>query len=120
MNHGTLRPFMESSFQKTPAAPRICIAPGRAIYVGPGLDLAPHMNVATTIAVALADPFELRFWTHRKQWSVWKSSTVFSNSQAALTQPSGLNTRSVLAGYLASLSAGLRGRATNSPPQLGQ
>jgi AraC-like DNA-binding protein len=67
---------MESSFQKTPAAPRICIAPARAMYVGPSLDLAPHMNVATTIAVALADPFELRFWTHRKQWSVWKSSTV--------------------------------------------
>jgi hypothetical protein len=35
-------------------------------------------------------------------------------------QPSGLNTRSVDAGYLASLLAGRRGRATSSPPQLGQ
>ena len=50
--------------------------------------------------------------------SCW--AVVISNSQADLRQPSGLNTRSVLPGYLASLSAGLLGRATNSPPQLGQ
>lgn len=42
------------------------------------------------------------------------------NSESALAQPSGLDTRSVLPGYLESLSAGLRGRATSSPPQLGQ
>jgi len=67
---------MELLFQKTPVFPRICIGPARAMYIGPGLDLVPHMNVATTIAVALADAFELRFWKPRKQWSVWKSSVV--------------------------------------------
>jgi hypothetical protein len=39
--------------------------------------------------------------------------------QEAGAQPSGLNTRSVDAGNLASFSAGLRGRATSSPPQFG-
>jgi hypothetical protein len=34
--------------------------------------------------------------------------------------PVGLKTRSVEAGYLASFSAGRRGRARSSPPQLGQ
>ena len=34
-------------------------------------------------------------------------------------QPAGLKTRSVEAGNLSSLAAGRRGRATNSPPQLG-
>jgi hypothetical protein len=38
----------------------------------------------------------------------------------APAQPAGLKTRSVEAGYLASLLAGRRGRTTNSPPQLGQ
>jgi len=36
-----------------------------------------------------------------------------------LAQPCGLNTRTSDGGFLASLAAGLRGRGTNSPPQLG-
>jgi hypothetical protein len=39
--------------------------------------------------------------------------------QAGFAHPSGLNTRCVDAGNLASFSAGLRGRGVNSPPQFG-
>ena len=41
-------------------------------------------------------------------------------SQTDFPQPCGLKIRSVDAGYLASFSAGRRGRLTSSPPQLGQ
>jgi hypothetical protein len=37
-----------------------------------------------------------------------------------ISQPAGLNTRCVEAGYFASFSAGRRGLRTNSPPQFGQ
>ena len=40
--------------------------------------------------------------------------------QAAGVQPWALSTRSVEAGNFSSLFGGRRGRATNSPPQLGQ
>jgi hypothetical protein len=43
-----------------------------------------------------------------------------SNDHAAGVHPSGRTTLSVEAGYFASFSAGRRGRATSSPPQLGQ
>ena len=39
---------------------------------------------------------------------------------AVTPQPAGFKTRSVEAGYFASFSAGLRGRATSSPLQFGQ
>jgi hypothetical protein len=38
---------------------------------------------------------------------------------AAAAQPAGLKTRSLDAGYFASLAAGRRGRTLNSPPQFG-
>jgi hypothetical protein len=44
---------------------------------------------------------------------------VFNASYAACLQPDGLKIRSVEAGYFASFSTGLRGRATSSPPQFG-
>jgi AraC-like DNA-binding protein len=43
------------------------------MYIGPGLRLAPHHNVAATIAVALREPFELRTWARSTAWSNWKS-----------------------------------------------
>ncbi|MGB2818910.1 MAG: helix-turn-helix domain-containing protein [Burkholderiaceae bacterium] len=43
------------------------------MYIGPGLRLAPHHNVAATIAVALGEPFELRAWARSTAWSGWKS-----------------------------------------------
>jgi hypothetical protein len=46
------------------------------------------------------------------------SSQGFRIRQEA-AQPCGLNTLSVEAGLLSSFSAGRRGRATSSPPQLG-
>jgi AraC-like DNA-binding protein len=60
-------------FQNPPVLPRICVGPARAMYVGPGLGLDPHFNVATTIAVSLGTDFELR--THRPEhgWSDWSS-----------------------------------------------
>jgi AraC-like DNA-binding protein len=61
-------------FQEAPVLPRICVAPARAMYIGPGLQLAPHQNVAATIAVALAEPFELRTWARSEGWSEWQSA----------------------------------------------
>lgn len=63
-------------FHESPVPARICIATGRALYVGPGLDLAAHMNVATTLAVALDKPFELRTWSMHERWSAWRPSAV--------------------------------------------
>jgi hypothetical protein len=34
------------------------------------------MNVATTIAVSLSHPFELRTWAKRAGWSAWHSERV--------------------------------------------
>jgi len=60
-------------FQKSPDLPRICIAPSRAMYLGPGLRLAPHSNVAVTIAIALDQPFALRTYKPQRGWSEWQS-----------------------------------------------
>lgn len=65
-----------SGFQESPVPPRIAVGTARALYLGPGLDLSPHMNVATTIAVSLSHPFELRTWTKRAGWSAWHSEHV--------------------------------------------
>ena len=47
-------------FQKAIGKARICIRGARAVYIGPGLDLAPHRNAAATVAIALERPFSLR------------------------------------------------------------
>jgi len=65
-----------SSFQDSPVFPRICVGPARALYVGPGLDLSPHLNVATTIAVSLRQPFELRTWAKSAGWSAWRTESI--------------------------------------------
>ena len=65
-----------SGFQDSPVLPRICAGPARALYVGPGLDLSPHLNVATTIAVSLRQPFELRTWAKSGGWSPWRPEVV--------------------------------------------
>ena len=62
-------------FQEAPVLPRICVAPARAMYIGPGLQLAPHQNVAATIAVALANPFQLRLWAVSEGWSEWQTAS---------------------------------------------
>lgn len=41
--------------------PRIILAEARAIYIGPGLSLSPHRNAVATLAIALAEPFEIRW-----------------------------------------------------------
>jgi len=48
-------------FQKTLGKGRVCVGRARAAYLGPGLDLAPHRNLAVTIALGLEQPFSLRF-----------------------------------------------------------
>lgn len=65
-----------SSFQESPVLPRIWVGPARALYVGPGLDLSPHLNVATTIAVSLRQPFELRTWAKSEGWSPWRPEVI--------------------------------------------
>ncbi len=65
-----------SGFQDSPVLPCICVGPARALYVGPGLDLSPHLNVATTIAVSLRQAFELRTWAKSGRWSSWRSEVV--------------------------------------------
>lgn len=67
---------VDSDFQESPVIPRIWIGPARALYVGPGLDLSPHLNVATTIAVSLRQPFELRTWAKSRVWSPWRSEVI--------------------------------------------
>jgi methylphosphotriester-DNA--protein-cysteine methyltransferase len=51
---------MAPGFQKSACSPRISLAGGRGAYVGPGLDLAPHRNLAATVAIALQSPFSLQ------------------------------------------------------------
>lgn len=63
-------------FQNSPVLPRICAGPGRAMYVGSGLDLSPHLNAATTIAVSLQQPFELRIWSKPGGWLPWRAEVV--------------------------------------------
>ncbi len=65
-----------AGFQESPVLPRIWAGPARALYVGPGLDLSPHLNVATTIAVSLRQPFELRTWAKSAGWSPWRSEVI--------------------------------------------
>ena len=65
-----------SGFQESPVLPRIWVGSARALYVGPGLSLSPHLNVATTIAVSLRQPFELRIWAKSGGWSPWTSEVV--------------------------------------------
>ncbi len=65
-----------SGFQESPVFPRIWVGPARALYVGPGLNLSPHLNVATTIAVSLKQPFELRTWAKSGGWSPWRAEVI--------------------------------------------
>lgn len=46
------------------------------MYVGPGLRLDPHLNVATTIAVSLGTDFELRTHDPDRGWSAWSALPV--------------------------------------------
>lgn len=46
------------------------------MYVGPGLALAPHANVAITIAVSLTEDFSWRLWRRGKGWMPWRSNAV--------------------------------------------
>ena len=43
------------------------------MYVGPGLQLAPHSNAAATIAIALTESFSLRTFKPPSGWSEWGS-----------------------------------------------
>lgn len=63
-------------FQNSTVLPRICAGQARAMYVGPGLDLSPHLNAAATIAVSLQQPFELRTWAKPGGWSSWRAEVV--------------------------------------------
>jgi len=52
------------------------VGPARAMYIGPGLRLDPHFNLATTIAVALDADFEWRTASPGAGWSGWTPSPV--------------------------------------------
>lgn len=39
--------------------PQVTLAGGRALYVGPGLQLSPHRNAAATVVIALQQSFSL-------------------------------------------------------------
>lgn len=73
-------------FQESPALPRprLCIGLARALYVGPGLQLAPHENVATTLAVALGAPFALRTRPKGADWGPWHTAPVAVIASATL------------------------------------
>jgi len=76
LDEGMVAAGEDSRFQEAPVFPRICIGPARALYLGPGLDLSPHLNAATTIAVSLLHPFELRTWAKKGGWSPWHPRMV--------------------------------------------
>ncbi len=61
-----------SGFQKSPVLARLCVGPARGLYIGPGLDMAPHMNVAIRIAVGLEQPFFLKTWSAKGGPSDWE------------------------------------------------
>jgi AraC-like DNA-binding protein len=48
---------------------RLLIGPSRAAYIGPGLNLEPHVNAACTLAFSLNEPMALRTWSKMKGWS---------------------------------------------------
>lgn len=49
------------------------MGPARALYVGPSLGLAPHFNLATTLAVSLDGTMELRLCDAAGRWSGWQA-----------------------------------------------
>lgn len=73
---GIVSEQLASSFQDSPVFPRIWVGPARALYVGRGLNLSPHLNVATTIAVSLRQPFELQTWVKSTGWSPWRLEVI--------------------------------------------
>lgn len=62
-------------FQNLPVFPRVCVSDTRAMYVGPGLSLAPHANAATTIAIALTGEMQVRFSDSKGEWSDWATDS---------------------------------------------
>jgi len=50
---------------------KLLIGPSRAAYIGPGLNLEPHLNAACTLAFSLNEPMLLRTWSKMKGWSDW-------------------------------------------------
>lgn len=69
--------------------PRICLSRGRAVYVGPGLDLAPHCNAAATLAIALDEPFALMLMEPSAEALAGAGSEAYR--YAALIPPSKLH-----------------------------
>lgn len=69
--------------------PRIFLSRGRAAYVGPGLDLAPHCNAAATLAIALDEPFALILMESSAEASAGAGSEA--DRCAALVPPSTLH-----------------------------
>ena len=65
-----------TGFQESTDPPRLCVGTSRAAWFGRALDLAPHLNVATTLAVSSGDGFELRRWNRTTGWSDWRRQSV--------------------------------------------
>lgn len=55
---------------------RLLIGPSRAAYIGPGLNLEPHLNAVCTLAFSLNEPMALRTWSKTKGWSDWNEVTA--------------------------------------------
>lgn len=63
-------------FQKVTEGACIYLGTSRAAYQGPALDLAPHLNIATTLAVGLEHPVQIRFRAPHRPWTDWTASPV--------------------------------------------
>lgn len=50
-------------FPKLRDGARVCVAGARAAYFGASLELAPHRNIAATLAVGVDRPFSIRFFS---------------------------------------------------------
>lgn len=55
---------------------KILVAGARGAYFGPGLNLDPHHNATTTIAIALRAPFDIKLCSVDGQWSDWSSEVA--------------------------------------------
>src|SRR5262249_6239737 len=81
----------------------------------------PPQRACIGVALEDKDLVEIRAIAAEALQSTQEAKASGSRDQAALPQPAcGLSTRSVEAGYFASIAAGRTGRRNNSPPQLGQ
>ncbi len=78
-----VKPRNDAGFHDAPA--RLSIRGARAAFVGPGLNLSPHRNAVSVVAIALEEPFDLALLETRL------ALTDYHTREAALIPPGQLH-----------------------------